>query len=105
MGSGTGTPVSQGTPAAPQSAPATAVPDTTFDAFNPPAPPGPVFDAFNPPPPDTTFDAFNPPGGRVVREGLSFQERLARETLYHGIRFLMHQIFEVDSLQIIPLDR
>ena len=74
MGSGTGTPVSQGTPAAPQSAPATAVPDTTFDAFNPPAPPGPVFDAFNPPPPDTTFDAFNPPGGTVVREGLSFQE-------------------------------
>ena len=53
MGSGTGTPVSQGTPAAPQSAPATAVPDTTFDAFNPPAPPGPVVDAFNPPPPAT----------------------------------------------------
>jgi len=51
---GSGSPVSQGAPV-PQSAPAQSAPtpDTTFDAFNPPAPApapaAPVFDAFNPP--------------------------------------------------------
>jgi hypothetical protein len=57
VGSGTGTPVAQGAPATPQS-----VPDTTFDAFNPPP----------------ASPAQAQPQGRFVPESATFQERLAR---------------------------
>jgi len=76
---GSGSPVSQGAPV-PQSAPAPSAPtpDTTFDAFNPPAPAPapapsePVFDAFTPPPSAFTgsdpalLQQFNLPSGSFI---------------------------------------